>query len=194
VHSNSIIAGNMAWIAGGLKSVLGRASGSARGTCERASWVRSESSYASFMGSWKPTDNPGLAKSRLVKLRKNYEKEVKELRKQYFYEMEAKKLEDQVKREAELERMKVAREERKAAKRERSQLLATQRQQQSQEFREMLQRERAKKAEIRMRKEKSLEQKRAREKELIWKKSSLWIDEKDLDRRIVEAMVDTTPL
>lgn len=184
----------MVWIAGGLKNVLGRAAGSARGAFERAVWVRSESSYASFIGSWKPTDSPGVAKARLVKLRKNYEKEVKELRKQYFYEMEAKKLEDQVKREAELERMRIAREERKAAKRERSQLLATQRKQQSEEFREMLQRERANKAERRMRKEKSLEQKRGREKELIWKKSSLWIDEKDLDKRIVEAMVDTTPL
>lgn len=184
----------MAWIASGLKGVLGRAAGSARGACERASWVRSESSYASFIGSWKPTDNPGLAKSRLVKLRKNYEKEVKELRKRYFYEMEAKRLEDQVKHEAELERIRVAREERKAAKRERSQLLAAQRQQQAEELRELLRKERAKKAEIRMRREKSHEQKRAKEQELIRKKSSLWIDEKDLDRRIVEAIVDTTPL
>lgn len=184
----------MAWIAGGLKSVLGRAAGSARGACERASWVRSESSYASFIGSWKPTDNPGLAKSRLVKLRKSYEKEVKELRKQYFYEVEAKKLEDQAKREAELERMKVAREERKAAKRKQSQLLAAQRQQQAEEFREMLSKERARKAERRMQKDKTHEQRRAREKELVRKKSSLWIEEKDLDRRIVESMVDTTPL
>lgn len=184
----------MAWIAGGLKSVLGRVAGSARGACERASWIRSESSYASVIGSWEPTDNPGLAKARLVKLRKSYEKEVKELRKQYFYEMEAKRLEDQAKREAELERMKVAREERKAAKRERSQLLAVQRQKQAEEFREMLSKERARNAERQMQKAKSLEQRRAREKDLIRQKSSLWIDEKDLDRRIVEAMLDTTPL
>eukprot|EP01018_Ginkgo_biloba_P030833 Gb_14951 [translate_table: standard] len=170
------------------------ASASTSTLVELPKWVRWNSGYASFLGSWKPPKDPRIAKKKLAKLRKDYDKQVKELRKKYWNELEAQRLEEQAKEEAKRERIRLAKEERKASKRQESEMRALERQKQEEEFREMLHKERVERAESRKQKEEALEQRRAKEKDLLHHKSSLWIDEKDLDRRILEAIVDTTPL
>ncbi|KAJ4969559.1 hypothetical protein NE237_016260 [Protea cynaroides] len=68
------------------------------------------------IGSWKAPKDPKEAEANLGKLRRDYAKQVKELRKQYIYEMELQKQEKQLKDEAKREAIRIAREERKAAK------------------------------------------------------------------------------
>ena len=54
--------------------------------------------------------------------------------------------------------------------------------------------ERAEKLENWRMKETKREEKKKEKKELLHRKSSLWIDESDLEKKILEAIVDTTPL
>ena len=54
--------------------------------------------------------------------------------------------------------------------------------------------ERAEKLENWRMKETKREEKKKEKKELLHRKSSLWIDESELEKKILEAIVDTTPL
>ena len=54
--------------------------------------------------------------------------------------------------------------------------------------------ERAEKLENWRMKETKREEKKKENKELLHRKSSLWIDESELEKKILEAIVDTTPL
>ncbi|PKU65671.1 hypothetical protein MA16_Dca009708 [Dendrobium catenatum] len=54
--------------------------------------------------------------------------------------------------------------------------------------------ERAEKLESWRKKEQLREQKKTEKKDLLRQQSSMWISEENLDKRILEAIVDTTPL
>ncbi|XP_010275197.1 PREDICTED: uncharacterized protein LOC104610326 isoform X2 [Nelumbo nucifera] len=91
-----------------------------------------------FLGSWKPPKDPKEAEAKLGQLRRDYAKQVKELRKQYIYEMELQRLEQQQKDEAKREAMRLAREERNAAKAAMAQARAEERKAFEEEFRQTL--------------------------------------------------------
>ncbi|KAJ4967721.1 hypothetical protein NE237_014422 [Protea cynaroides] len=91
-----------------------------------------------FLGSWKTPKDPKEAEANLGKLRRDYAKQVKELRKQYMYEMELQKQEKQLKDEAKREAIRIAREERKAAKAAMAQARAAERKVLEEEFRQTL--------------------------------------------------------
>lgn len=61
-------------------------------------------------------------------------------------------------------------------------------------FVQMQLKERAEKLENWKMKEKTREEKKKEKNELLRRKSSLWIDEPELEKKILEAIVDTTPL
>lgn len=54
--------------------------------------------------------------------------------------------------------------------------------------------ERAEKLESWRMKEKLNQEKKAGKRELLHKQSSIWVSEENLEKRILEAIVDTTPL
>ncbi|XP_043718960.1 golgin subfamily A member 6-like protein 2 [Telopea speciosissima] len=147
-----------------------------------------------FLGSWKAPKDPKEAEANLGKLRREYAKQVKELRKQYIYEMELQKQEKQLKDEAKREAVRIAREERKAAKAAMAQVRAAERKVLEEEFRQTLLKERAEKQEYWKSREKRVEDKKKEKKELLNRQSSMWIDEQELEKKILEALVDTTPL
>ncbi|KAJ4969392.1 hypothetical protein NE237_016093 [Protea cynaroides] len=91
-----------------------------------------------FLGSWKAPKDPKEAEANLGKLRRDYAKQVKELRKQYIYEMELQKQEKQLKDEANRNAIRIAREERKAAKAAMAQARAAERKVLEEEFRQTL--------------------------------------------------------
>ncbi|GLJ49549.1 hypothetical protein SUGI_1050920 [Cryptomeria japonica] len=158
------------------------------------SYRQCSSSASSYWGTWEPTNNPRVAQARLVKIRKDYKMQVSELRKQYYNELQAQKLEEDAMAKLRRSRVLAAKEKRNAAKKEQARLSALERLQQQAEFTQLLLKEKAEKAERQMRKLRQIEKRRDKDKELIRQKSSQWIDEKELDRRIVEAFVDTTQL
>ena len=61
-------------------------------------------------------------------------------------------------------------------------------------FVQMQLKERAEKLENWRMKETKREERKKEKKELLHRKSSLWIDESELEKKILEAIVDTTPL
>ncbi|KAJ4956209.1 hypothetical protein NE237_012992 [Protea cynaroides] len=130
-----------------------------------------------FLGSWKAPKDPKEAEANLGKLRRDYTKQVKELRKQYIYEME-------------LEAIRIAREERKAAKAAMAQARAAERKVLEEEFRQTL------KLEYWRSREKRVEDiyKKSKKKALLHRQSCVWIDDDKLEAKIIEAMVDTTAL
>ncbi|XP_042513847.1 stress response protein NST1 [Macadamia integrifolia] len=147
-----------------------------------------------FLGSWKAPKDPKEAEANLGQLRREYAKQVKELRKQYIYEMELQKQEKQLKDEAKREAVRIAREERKAAKAAMAQVRAAERKVLEEEFRQTLLKERAEKLEYWRSIEKRVEEKKKEKKELLRRQSSMWIDEQELVKKILDARVDTTPL
>ncbi|XP_049934018.1 uncharacterized protein LOC116255065 isoform X2 [Nymphaea colorata] len=96
----------------------------------------SESSL--YLGSWKPPKDPREAEAALGLLRRDYAKKVKDLRKQYMYEMEMQQQEKERKDEARRETIRLAKEERKAAKAKIAEGRAAERLLLDQEFRETL--------------------------------------------------------
>lgn len=130
----------------------------------------------------------------LAQLRRDYAKQVKEVRKEYIREMEAMALEKQRKDEARRESLRVANEERKKLKAQAAELRAHERNIAKQQFQETLLKERAEKLEIwRMQTEKH-EQKKAEKKELLHKRSSIWVDEAELEKEITNVVIATTYL
>ncbi|XVF37970.1 hypothetical protein REPUB_Repub20aG0057100 [Reevesia pubescens] len=148
----------------------------------------------SFLGSWKSPNNPKEAEKKLAQLRRDYAKQVKNVRKEYIQEMELLRLEKLRKEEARKEAIRVANEERKRLKAEAAKVRAQERMVAEQEFRQILLKERAEKLENWRMKEKKHEDNEKEVNELLRRQSSMWIEEKDLELKIVEAMVDTKSL
>ncbi|XVF84611.1 hypothetical protein PTKIN_Ptkin17bG0051000 [Pterospermum kingtungense] len=148
----------------------------------------------SFLGSWKSPNDPKEAEKKLAQLRRDYAKHVKHVRKEYIHEMELLRLEKLRKEEARKEAIRVANEERKRLKAEAAKVRAQERMVAEAEFRQTLLKERAEKLENWRMKQKTHEDKKKEANELMRKQSSMWIDEHDLEKKILEAMVDTTPL
>ncbi|KAI3419950.1 uncharacterized protein J3R85_012882 [Psidium guajava] len=147
-----------------------------------------------YLGSWETPKDPKEAEAKLAGLRREYAKQVKELRKEYIREVEVMRLEQQRKDEANREAIRVAREERNKVKAAEAKVRAEERMVAEEEFRRMLMKERAEKLENWRMKEKSREDKKKEARELLRRKSSMWTDESELERKILEAMVDTTTL
>ncbi|KAL4610264.1 hypothetical protein ACB098_08G031000 [Castanea mollissima] len=151
----------------------------------------------SYVGSWWNSDrprDPKVAERRLAMLRRDYAKQVKQVRKEYIREVELMRLEQQRKDEARREALRLANEEKKKLKAEAAKLRAHERELAEKEFRQTLLKERAEKLENWRMKETKREEKKKEKKELLHRKSSLWIDESELEKKILEAIVDTTPL
>ncbi|PIA37213.1 hypothetical protein AQUCO_03000064v1 [Aquilegia coerulea] len=144
-----------------------------------------------FLGSWKPLKDPKEAQAKLAMLRRDYAKQMKELRKEYFNEMELQRQEKQIKDEAKKEALRIAKQERKAAKAALSQVKAAERKVVEEEFRQTLMKERAEKLEYWKMREKQVEEKKKEKKELLRRKSSKWISETELQKKTLEAFVDT---
>ncbi|XP_062109172.1 uncharacterized protein LOC133819833 [Humulus lupulus] len=148
----------------------------------------------SYIGSWEAPKNPKEAEKRLAQLRRDYAKQVKEVRKEYIKEVELMRLDKLRKDEAHKEALRLQTEERKRLKAEAAKARAQERQVAEQEFRQTLLKERAEKLENWRMKEKLREEKKKEKNELLRRKSSLWVDQSGLEKKILEAIVDTTPL
>ncbi|KAM7491569.1 hypothetical protein LguiA_034490 [Lonicera macranthoides] len=144
-----------------------------------------------YLNSWKP---PKEAEAKLQKLQREYAKKVKEVRKEYIQEMELQRLEKQRKEEAMKEALRIANKERKVAKAAAKKAKAAQRQMAEEEFRQSLLKERADKLDYWRMKEKQVEEKTKEKNELLRRQSSMWIDENELEKKIVDAIDDTTSL
>ncbi|XP_028804458.1 LOW QUALITY PROTEIN: reticulocyte binding protein 2 homolog b-like [Neltuma alba] len=146
---------------------------------------------SSFIGSWEAPKDPKEAEARLAQLRRDYAKQVKEVRKAYIQEMELMRLEKQRKDDARREAIRVANEQRKKLKAEVAKVKAEERKIAQEEFRQTLLKERADKLETWRRMMGKHEEKKKEQKDLLHKQSSLWIDESELEEKILEAVVDT---
>lgn len=149
-----------------------------------------------FLGSWEPeaARDPREAWARLERLRKGYARDVRDLRRQYAYEVQLSEAERQRKAEARAEAARIANEERKAAKAAAAQTRAAERRAFELDFRQALMKERAQKLEGWREKEKLKAQKKAEHRELLRKQSSLWVAEDKMEKKILEAILHTTPL
>ena len=145
-----------------------------------------------FVKSWQAPKDPKEAQARLAQLRRDYAKQVKEVRKEYIREMEAMALEKQRKDEARREALRVANEERKKIKAQAAELRAQEHTIAKQQFHETLLKEREEKLEYWRMKTKKHEEKKAEKKELLHKQSSLWVDEADLEKEIANVVIATT--
>ncbi|MCL7023355.1 hypothetical protein MKW94_013323 [Papaver nudicaule] len=147
-----------------------------------------------FLGSWTAPKDPKEAQAKLGLLRRDYAKQVRELRKDYFNEMELQRQEKQLKDEAKNEAIRIAKQERKAAKAAMSKARAAERQVFEEEFRQTLMKERAQHLESWRLKEKAKEEKKLEKEKELRKQSSVWIEETDMEKKILEAIVDSNPL
>ena len=91
-----------------------------------------------YLGSWEPAEEPREAWAQLDRLRKGYARDVRQLRRQYAYEMQLMEAERQRKAEARAEAARVANEERKAAKAAAAQTRAAERRAFEEDFRQAL--------------------------------------------------------
>ncbi|CAD6258314.1 unnamed protein product [Miscanthus lutarioriparius] len=147
-----------------------------------------------YLGSWEPAAEPREAWARLDRLRKGYARDVRQLRRQYAYEVQLMEAERQRKADARAEAARIANQERKAAKLAAAQTRAAERRAFEEDFRQTLMKERAEKLESWRKKEKLKEQKKAEQKELLHKKSSMWLSEDKIEQQILTAIMQTTPL
>ncbi|KAJ6754605.1 hypothetical protein OIU79_027255 [Salix purpurea] len=148
----------------------------------------------SFIGSWETPKTPKEAEAKLARLRREYAKQVKVLRKEYIVEVEALRIEKQRKEEARKEAIRVANEERKKLKAEAAKVRAEERKIEQEEFRKLLLKERAEKLENWRMKEKRQGEKKKVKHGLLHRQSSIWIDGQELEKKIMEVMVDGTQL
>lgn len=94
-----------------------------------------------FVGSWwhsDPPKDPKEAERRLALLRRDYAKQVKQIRKEYIHKVELMRLEQQRKNEARKEALRLANEEKKKLKAEAAKLRAQERKVALEEFRQTL--------------------------------------------------------
>lgn len=126
----------------------------------------------------------------LAMMRREYEKQMSDLRKKFTADEERRKKE---KRQMELitrERIMVEKEKRLALKKEKSQIRAVEVAEEMKALRARLEEERKSRAARRQFREKRLLRLISKEKEAVRQQSSMWIEEKDLERRILDALVD----
>ncbi|WOL20695.1 hypothetical protein Cni_G29501 [Canna indica] len=147
-----------------------------------------------FIGSWTPAADPRQALSRLDRLHRDYKKHMKQARAEYSYDMELMRIEKQRKDDARREAVRLANEERKKAKVAAAETRAAERKVFEEELRQTLLKERQQKFEFWKAKEELREKKKADKEELLRRQSSEWIAEENLERRVLEAIIDTTPL
>lgn len=88
-----------------------------------------------FVGSWEAPKDPKEAQARLAQLRRDYAKQVKQVRKNYIQEVELLRLEKERKDEAKREALRVANDERKKLKAEAAKVRAEERKVADEEFR-----------------------------------------------------------
>ncbi|KAH1046931.1 hypothetical protein J1N35_037715 [Gossypium stocksii] len=143
----------------------------------------------SFLGSWKTPNDPKEAEKKLALLRRDYAKQVKNVRKEYIHEMELLRLEKLRKEEARKEAIRVANEERKRLKAEAAKVRAQERMVAEEEFRQTLLKERAEKLENWRMKQTLHGNKKKEAKDLVRRRSSMWIEEQELESKIFSAIV-----
>lgn len=143
-----------------------------------------------YLNSWRVPKDPKEAEAKLARLRRAYAKKVKEVRKEYIQEMELQRIEKMRKDEAKKEAQRIANEERKAAKAAEKKAKAKEREAAEEEFRKTLLKERQEKLEYWRMREKNFAKKKKEKNDLLRRQSSMWIDEKDLDQKILEAAID----
>ncbi|KAK2965029.1 hypothetical protein RJ639_029485 [Escallonia herrerae] len=137
-----------------------------------------------YINSWEPPRDPEEAHARLAQLRRDYADKVRQARKGYIEEMELMRIEKRRQDDAKMEALRIANAERKAAKDAAKKVRAAER----------ASKERAEKLELWRMRSKQVEEKKKEKNELMRRKSSMWIDESELEKKILEAIVDTTPL
>ncbi|XP_019175237.1 PREDICTED: stress response protein NST1 [Ipomoea nil] len=147
-----------------------------------------------YLNSWKPPRDPKEAEAQLALLRREYAKKVKVVRKDYIKEMEVLRLEKLRKAEAKKEALRIANEERKAAKAAEKKAKAEEIAIFEEEFRRTLLKERQEKLEYWRMRETKIKEKKTKGNELLRRKSSLWIDEEDLEAKLLDASCKPTPL
>uniref|UniRef100_A0ACD5YC64 Uncharacterized protein n=4 Tax=Avena sativa TaxID=4498 RepID=A0ACD5YC64_AVESA len=149
-----------------------------------------------YLGSWEPSaaEDPREAWARLDRLRKGYARDVRDLRRQYAYEVQLLETERQRKEEARAVAARIANEERKAAKAAAAQTRAAERRAFELDFRQALMKERSQKLESWREKEKLKAQKKEERRELLRKQSSMWVSEDKLENKVLQAILHTTPL
>ncbi|KAL0382791.1 UNVERIFIED_CONTAM: hypothetical protein Scaly_0566400 [Sesamum calycinum] len=144
----------------------------------------------SYINSWKHPRNPKEAAAQLAFLRRDYERKVKEMRKEYIKEMELQRIEKLRKDEARKEALRIANEERKAAKDAKKKAEAIERKAAEEEFRQMLMKERAEKLEYWRMREKKIQEKKKEKNELLRRQSSLWIGPSEIEKKTLDAICD----
>ncbi|KAK4353966.1 hypothetical protein RND71_026160 [Anisodus tanguticus] len=147
-----------------------------------------------YVNSWTAPKDPKEAEAKLARLRREYAKKVKEVRKEYIHEMELQRIEKMRKDEAKKEAQRIANEERKAAKAAEKKAKAKEREAAEEEFRKTLLKERQGKLEYWRMREKNFAEKKKEKSDLLRRQSSMWIDEKELEKKTLEAIVDTIQL
>ncbi|KAJ4900763.1 Uncharacterized protein Rs2_14714 [Raphanus sativus] len=148
----------------------------------------------SYIGSWEAPKDPKDAERLLARIRREYAKKVSLYRRDYVHEIEMLRVEKQRKDEARLLAERAANEERRRLKAEAAKVRAEERKVFEEEFRRTLMKEREEKLEFwRMTGLKREDKKKARKK-LLHEQSSLWIEPKELEKKITEALVDSTTL
>ncbi|KAH6832641.1 hypothetical protein C2S53_006428 [Perilla frutescens var. hirtella] len=151
-------------------------------------------SPSSYINSWKTPRNPKEAAKQLAFLRRDYARKLKEVRKEYINEMELQRFEKLRKDAAKKEALRIANEERKAAKDAKKKAEAIERQAAQEEFRHMLMKERADKLEYWRMREKKIEEEKKEKKELLRRQSSKWIDESELLKTTMEYVLSPDKL
>ncbi|KAL8227349.1 hypothetical protein R6Q57_017181 [Mikania cordata] len=147
-------------------------------------------SRSDYLNSWKPPKDPKEAQSQLSQLRRDYAKKVKAVRKDYIQEMEVMRLEKQRKDEVKKEALRIEGEQRKAAKAAAKKVKAAERQLAEEEFRQTLLKERAEKLEYHQMRENKIREKKEEKTRLLRHQSSMWIDESELEAKILNALID----
>ncbi|EYU31453.1 hypothetical protein ABFS82_07G067200 [Erythranthe guttata] len=151
-------------------------------------------SPSTYINSWQPSRCPKEAAAQLTFLRRDYARKMKEIRKDFITEMELQKIEKMRKNEARMEALRIANEEKRAAKDAKKKAEAIERQAAEQEFRQVLMKEREDKLEYWRMREKNIQKKKKDKNELLRKQSSLWVDVSELDKKINEVFLDTVQL
>jgi hypothetical protein len=147
-------------------------------------------SPSKYINSWKSPKNPREAELQLLHLRRDYAKKVKQVRKEYIEEMELQRIDKQIKDEKKKEALRIANEERRAAKAAARMAEAAERQIADEQFRQTLLKERAEKLEYWKKRSEAIEEKKKEKNEKIRRKSSEWVEESKLLRVALESIVN----
>lgn len=142
----------------------------------------------------RPLSRSYPSKLGLEGMRVKYEKRVSSIRKTYARQLEKKKTAKAKYDMKQREEILLAKEERLRLKKEKSAQRALEVQNEMQLLQAKLARERAERALRHKEKDKKLEERRQKEIDLIRQQSGTWIEEKDLEVRIIQALVHSIDL